>query len=41
MRILIIEDEPPIAEYIEDNVKTILGNEVSTINVVHTLDEAI
>ena len=41
MRILIIEDEPPIAEYIEDNVKTILGNEISSINVVYTLDEAI
>jgi len=41
MRILIIEDEPPIAEYIEDNVKTILGSEVSTINIVHTLDDAI
>ena len=41
MRILIIEDEPPIAEYIEDNVKTILGSEISTINVAYTLDDAI
>jgi two-component system response regulator LytT len=41
MRILIIEDEPPIAEYIEDNVRKILGNELSSINVVYTLDDAI
>ena len=41
MKILIIEDEPPIAEYIEDNVKVILGSEVSKINVVYTLDDAI
>jgi len=40
MRILIIEDEPPIAEYIEDNVKIILGNEISSINIAYTLDDA-
>lgn len=41
MRILIIEDEPPIAEYIEDSVRTILAEEISSVNIVYTLDEAI
>ena len=41
MRILIIEDEPPIAEYIENSVRKILGNKISSINVVYTLEDAI
>ena len=40
MRILIVEDEPPIADYIENYTRSILGNKVTKIFMVHTLDDA-
>jgi two-component system response regulator LytT len=40
MRILIVEDEPPIAEYLEKCLWNILGCEVKNIHISLTLDEA-
>ena len=40
MHILIVEDEPPIADYIENYTRSILGNKVTKIFMVHTLDDA-
>ena len=40
MRILIIEDEPPIAEYIERCTRSLLQGLIRRIDVVHTLDDA-
>ncbi len=40
MRILIVEDEPPIADYIERCTRSLLNDRIRRIDVVHTLDEA-
>ena len=40
-RILIVEDEPPIAKYVENGVRSILGDAVRDIQVCHTLDRAL
>lgn len=40
MRILIIEDEPPIAEYIERCTRSLLQGLIRRIDVVYTLEEA-
>ncbi|MFH1197149.1 MAG: LytTR family DNA-binding domain-containing protein [bacterium] len=40
MRILIVEDEPPIADYIEIKVRTILGSKIKEVFLIHTFDEA-
>jgi DNA-binding LytR/AlgR family response regulator len=40
MNILIIEDEPPIAEDIREMSSSILASKLSRIDVVHTLKEA-
>ncbi|MFH1196462.1 MAG: LytTR family DNA-binding domain-containing protein [bacterium] len=40
MKILIIEDEPPIAEDVKDLTKSILGGKVEKIDVRHSLAEA-
>ena len=40
MRIVIIEDEPPIAEEIEACCRSILGDSIRLIKVFHTLEEA-
>jgi response regulator of citrate/malate metabolism len=40
MRILIVEDEPPIAEYIEKCVRQILGGKIRDIHITLTLEEA-
>lgn len=40
MKILIIEDEPPIAEYIEKSTRSILGNMLTEIKTVHSLEDA-
>lgn len=40
MRILIVEDEPPIADYIDTKLRTILGNKVTEIFISHTLENA-
>ncbi len=41
MRILILEDEPPIASFIKNNCLEILGNLISNIHVCHTADDAV
>lgn len=40
MRIVIIEDEPPIAEDIEAECRAILGKRIHQIKVFHTLEDA-
>lgn len=40
MKILIIEDEYPTAEYTQQLCREILENNVSSVNMVHDLDEA-
>lgn len=40
MTILIIDDEPPIAAYIESLTRTILKDKVDHIHIIHTLEEA-
>ena len=40
MRILIVEDEPPIAEYIERSTRSLLQGLIRRIDVVHTLEDA-
>ena len=41
MRILIVEDEPPIARDIERNCKTLLQEKVSLTHICYSLDDAI
>ncbi len=41
MRILIVEDEPPIAEDIERTVRSLLGRRVRDVEVCWTLDKAL
>ena len=40
MRILIVEDEPYVAEYIEEKCRSILGNEARSIQRVNTIEHA-
>ena len=40
MKILIVEDERPIANYIKRSCKKILGNKIESIIIVHHLDQA-
>ncbi|MBN1272935.1 MAG: response regulator transcription factor [Candidatus Aminicenantes bacterium] len=40
MRILIVEDEPPVARYIERCCRNILKNKIKTIDICFTLQEA-
>ncbi|MBN2399557.1 MAG: response regulator, partial [Candidatus Aminicenantes bacterium] len=40
MRILIIEDEPPIAKYIERCTRSLLKGHIRRIDAVHTLEDA-
>jgi DNA-binding LytR/AlgR family response regulator len=41
VRILIVEDEPPIADYIEASVRSILGRSVRQVHISHSLEEAL
>jgi len=41
MRILIVEDEPPIADYIDQSVRSILGQNVPETQQAYSLDEAL
>lgn len=41
MRILIVEDEPPIAEDIERSVRALLGSRVEEVEICWTLDRAL
>ena len=40
IRILIIEDEPPAARYIERCCRSVLHNDMDTISVAHTFEDA-
>ena len=40
MRILIIEDEPPVAEEIEDLIRSILRDKIDSLKVFYTFEEA-
>lgn len=40
MRILIVEDEPPIADYIDLKVRNILGKKISDVILTHTFEDA-
>jgi len=40
MRVLIVEDEPPIAEYIEAGVRSILGSAFRSVHVSLSLEDA-
>ena len=40
MRLVIVEDEPPIAEDVEHACRSILGNRIRSLRVFFTLDEA-
>jgi len=40
MKILIVEDERPIANYIEKMIRKILGDKVTRIKIIHHLDQA-
>lgn len=40
MRVLIVEDEPPIAEYIEAGVRSILGSSLRSIHTALSLGDA-
>ena len=40
MRILILEDEPPIARYIESSCRKILGSKIQIIQVFYNLENA-
>ena len=40
MKILIIEDEPPVAEYISDCTQSILRNLISSIEIKHSIESA-
>lgn len=41
MNILIVEDEPPIARYIEEKIISILCEKITSIRIEHTLNSAI
>jgi two-component system response regulator LytT len=41
MRILIVEDEPPIADYIERSVRSILGGALREVRTAYSLNEAL
>jgi len=41
MRILIVEDEPPIADYIERSVREILGSGLKDATAAYSLDDAV
>ncbi len=40
MRVLIVEDEPPIADYIEKNLRALLGSALKNVQIAYSLDEA-
>ena len=40
MRILIVEDEPPIADYIDLKLRTIINQKITEVVIIHTLNEA-
>lgn len=40
MRILILEDEPPIADYIAESVRSILNEQIKSMTVLHSKEEA-
>ncbi|MBN1938365.1 MAG: response regulator transcription factor [Candidatus Aminicenantes bacterium] len=40
MRVLIVEDEPPIADYIEKSLRAILGAELKDVQTAYSLEEA-
>ena len=40
MRILVVEDEPPVAEYIEEMCHAILGKKLKSIHCFHSLPSA-
>lgn len=40
MRVLIIEDEPPIADFIEKSLQAILGEALTEVRTAYSLDEA-
>jgi len=40
MRVLIVEDEPPIAEYIEESVRSILGSALRSLRTALSLEDA-
>ncbi len=41
MKLLIVEDEPPIAEDIKEMCESILGSKAERIDVRHTMDDAV
>ena len=41
MRILIVEDEPPIAEYIEKCTRSLLGMKIQELKIVYTFNDAL
>ncbi len=41
MKVLIIEDEPPIADFIEETAQQVLGSELTSISKVHTVERAL
>lgn len=40
MRILILEDEPPIADYIASSIRSILNEQIKKLTVLHSIEEA-
>jgi two-component system response regulator LytT len=40
MRVLIVEDEPPIADYIEQSLRSILGGDLTEVQTAYSLEEA-
>ena len=40
MRVLIVEDEPPIAEYLKNLVSSLLSRRVQSVDTVHTMRNA-
>ncbi|MEW6363451.1 MAG: LytTR family DNA-binding domain-containing protein [Acidobacteriota bacterium] len=41
MRVLIVEDEPPIADYIEESIRAVLGAELKDVETAYSLDDAV
>jgi DNA-binding LytR/AlgR family response regulator len=41
MKVLIVEDEPPIASYIERHIRKILREKLKTIKIIYSLQKAI
>ena len=40
MRILIIEDEPPVADYLEKCTRSLLQNKIKELKIMHSLEDA-